>query len=133
MNKIEYKEGEGAFINGTLIAGSMNGHWKDAAFALGAGFEMIVTNELSLNQSLDNITKGACFRIDTEVASSLMQHAEFTSRVFAYRQLGILRQLSGKAFVQGTPPSTFKPRSLVLVSYFSDREEMLGFNVVWGI
>jgi len=133
MNTIEFKEDEGAFINGVLIPGSKNGHWKDTAFALAKGFNMTITNELSLNNSLDAITKGGCFRIGTDTAAALLQNADFTSGMFAYRQLGILRTLSGKHVGQGHPPSTFKPNSIVLVSYFSDREEMLGFNVIWGI
>lgn len=133
MNKIEFKDGEGAFINGVLIPNSHNGHWKDAAFALATGFNMTITNELSLNNSLDAITKGGCFRINAEAAGALLQNADFTSGMYAYRQLGILRTMSGKHIGQGHPPSTFKPNSIVLVSYFSDREEMLGFNVIWGI
>lgn len=133
MNKIEFIDGTGAIVNGVVIPNSNSIVWKEVARNLKDGFEMLITNELSLNKSLDDIDLGGCFRITTETAAGLLQNADFTSGMYAYRQLGILRTLSGKHVNQGYPPSTFKRTSIVLVSYFSDREEMLGFNVVWGI
>ncbi|QXO09683.1 hypothetical protein pEaSNUABM11_00259 [Erwinia phage pEa_SNUABM_11] len=133
MNKIEYIEGQGLFINDQLIPNSDDYQkWRDVHRTYHDGFNLVITNELVLGANLDKLHRGHCFRISSECAGGILKAADFTSGMYAFRQLGILRELSGKHVGQGHPPTVLKPDSIVMVSYFSEDGDPLAFNIFWG-